>query len=123
MEEVKPQLLKITFDGIEVEVEPGTPLCRRRVKLPKRDDSQGHLVPPLAISYYKPLPVSGGKCRACLVKVSAGSAKDPRPMPKLVHPVSHRFRMVMDLVENTTNPAVLDTRKSIVEFLLINHLL
>ena len=34
--------------------------------------------------YYTPLKGSGGKCRVCLVKVTQGSAKDTRPMPKLV---------------------------------------
>lgn len=119
MEEVKPQLLKITFDGIEVEVEPGTTIMQAARKIAEADDSQGHLVPP-AMCYYKPLTASGGKCRACLVKVSAGSAKDPRPMPKLVPSCITQVQDGM-VVENTTNQAVLDTRKSIVEFLLINH--
>ena len=59
MEEVKPQLLKITFDGIEVEVEPGTTIMQAARKIAEADDSQGHLVPP-AMCYYKPLPASGG---------------------------------------------------------------
>ena len=63
---------------------------------------------------------SGGYCRTCLVRVAAGSTADPRPMPKLV--ASCRTN-VMDgmMVENITNPAVLEARKGVVEFLLINH--
>jgi NADH-quinone oxidoreductase subunit G len=56
----------------------------------------------------------------CLVKVAQGSAKDPRPLPKLV--ASCRTP-VMDgmIVQNITSPEVLEARKGVVEFLLINH--
>jgi NADH-quinone oxidoreductase subunit G len=52
--------------------------------------------------------------------VAAGSTADPRPMPKLV--ASCRT-LVMDgmVVESITSPAVLEARKGVVEFLLINH--
>lgn len=107
------ELVKITFDGVEVEVEPGTTILQAARKI------GGDIVPP-AMCYYSSLKGSGGKCRACLVRVAAGSAKDPRPMPKLV---ASCITTVQDgmVVENTTNPEVLDVRKSIVEFLLINH--
>lgn len=117
--EAQSTLFKITFDGIEVEVEPGTTIMQAARKIAEADHSQDHIVPP-AMCYYQPLKASGGKCRACLVKVSAGSAKDPRPMPKLVPSCITQVQDGM-IVENTTNEAVLDTRKSIVEFLLINH--
>jgi NADH-quinone oxidoreductase subunit G len=70
--------------------------------------------------YYSSLKGSGGKCRVCLVKVAQGSAKDPRPMPKLVASCSTN---VMDgmVVQNLTSPEVLEARKGVVEFLLINH--
>lgn len=79
----------------------------------------GELVPP-AMCYYTSLKDSGGKCRVCLVRVAQTSAKDPRPMPKLV--ASCRT-MVMDgmVVENITSPQVLEARKGVVELLLINH--
>ena len=79
----------------------------------------GDLVPP-AMCYYTSLKDSGGKCRVCLVKVSQTSTKDPRPMPKLV--ASCRTN-VMDgmVVQNITSPEVLEARKGVVEFLLINH--
>jgi NADH-quinone oxidoreductase subunit G len=106
-------MAKITFDGIEVEVEDGTSILQAARKI------GGDIVPP-AMCYYSSLKGSGGKCRACLVKVTAGSEKDPRPMPKLV---ASCITPVQDgmIVENTLNKEVLDTRKAIVEFLLLNH--
>jgi NADH-quinone oxidoreductase subunit G len=110
---MEQKLLKVTIDNITVEVEPGTTILMAARKI------GGDVVPP-AMCYYSKLQGSGGKCRTCLVKVAAGSAADPRPMPKLV--ASCRTA-VMDgmVVENITNPAVLEARKGVVEFLLINH--
>ena len=107
------KLFKVTIDNITVEVEPGTTILNAARKI------GGDIVPP-AMCYYTSLKGSGGKCRTCLVKVAAGSAADPRPMPKLV--ASCRTN-VMDgmVVENITNPAVLEARKGVVEILLINH--
>ena len=119
METTAPQLFKITFDGIEIEVPPGTTIMQAARKIAEADNSKRHLAPP-AMCYYEPLKGSGGKCRACLVKVTAGSAKDPRPMPKLVPSCITTVQDGM-VVENTTNEAVLEARKGIVEFLLINH--
>ncbi|SDY50660.1 2Fe-2S iron-sulfur cluster-binding protein [Hymenobacter psychrophilus] len=106
-------MAKITFDGIEIEVPDGTTIMNAARQI------GGAIVPP-AMCYYTPLKGSGGKCRACLVKVAAGSAKDPRPMPKLV---ASCITPVQDgmVVENTINDSVLDVRKGIVEMLLINH--
>lgn len=106
-------MAKITFDGIEIEVPDGTTIMNAARQI------GGAIVPP-AMCYYTPLKGSGGKCRACLVKVAAGSTKDPRPMPKLV---ASCITPVQDgmVVENTTNDSVLDVRKGIVEMLLINH--
>ena len=108
-EEVK---FKVTIDGDEIEVAPGTPILQAARQLGKH-------VPP-AMCYYSKLEGSGGKCRTCLVKVTAGSTKDPRPMPK---PVASCRTMVMDgmVVANETSPEVIEARKSVVEFLLINH--
>lgn len=106
-------MAKITFDGIEVEVEDGTSILNAARKI------GGDIVPP-AMCYYTPLKGSGGKCRACLVKVTAGSAKDPRPMPKLVASCVTPVQDGM-VVENTLSPQVLEARKGIVEMLLINH--
>jgi NADH-quinone oxidoreductase subunit G len=105
-------MLKVTIDDISVEVPVGTTILQAARMI-------GENVPP-AMCYYSKLEGSGGKCRTCLVKVTKGSEKDPRPMPKLV--ASCRTT-VMDGMEvrNTTSPEVMDARKGVTEFLLINH--
>lgn len=107
------QNFKVTIDGITVEVAPGTTILNAARQI------GGDIVPP-AMCYYSKLEGTGGKCRTCLVKVSKGSEKDPRPMPKLV--ASCRTT-VMDGMEvlNITSPEVVDARKAVVEMLLINH--
>ena len=106
-------LIKVTIDNIEVEVEPGTTILNAARKI------GGSVVPP-TMCYYSKLEGSGGKCRSCLVKVAQGSTKDPRPMPKLV--ASCRTA-VMDgmVVQNITSPEVMENRRAITEFLLLNH--
>lgn len=109
-EEVK---LKVSIDGISVEVAPGTSILNAARQI------GGDIVPP-AMCYYSKLEGTGGKCRTCLVKVSKGSEKDPRPMPKLVASCRTTVMDGME-VENITSPEVVEARKSIVEMLLINH--
>jgi len=106
-------MAKVTIDGIEAEVPDGTTILSAARMI------GGNIVPP-AMCYYSSLKDTGGKCRVCLVKVTQGSTKDPRPMPKLV--ASCRTT-VMDgmVVQNITSPEVLDARKGVVEFLLLNH--
>ena len=106
-------MAKVTIDGIEIEVPDGTTILNAARQI------GGNIVPP-AMCYYSSLKDTGGKCRVCLVKVAQGSAKDPRPLPKLV--ASCRTP-VMDgmVVQNLTSPEVLEARKGVVEFLLINH--
>ncbi len=105
--------MKVTIDNIVVEVEPGTTIMQAARQI-------SHEIAPPAMCYYEPLKASGGKCRGCLVKVTAGSEKDPRPMPKLVPSCITQAQDGM-IVENTINEQVLETRKGIVEFLLLNH--
>ncbi|HEY4967324.1 MAG TPA: 2Fe-2S iron-sulfur cluster-binding protein [Puia sp.] len=107
------KMFKVTIDNINIEVEPGTSILNAARKI------GGEVAPP-AMCYYSTLKGSGGKCRTCLVEVAAGSTADPRPMPKLV--ASCRTN-VMDgmIVKNITSEKVLDARKGVVEFLLINH--
>ncbi|CDS93892.1 MULTISPECIES: 2Fe-2S iron-sulfur cluster-binding protein [Sphingobacterium] len=109
-EEVK---LKVIIDGIPVEVTPGTTILNAARQI------GGDIVPP-AMCYYSKLEGTGGKCRTCLVKVSKGSEKDPRPMPKLVASCRTTVMDGME-VENITSPDVVEARKAIVEMLLINH--
>src|ERR671910_3508576 len=102
MADEQKKLLKVTIANITVEVEPGTSILMAARKI------GGEVVPP-AMCYYSKLEGSGGKCRTCLVKVSKGSEKDPRPMPKLV--ASCRTT-VMDGMEvtNQLSQRVLDAR-------------
>lgn len=103
----------ITVDGQTTEVAPGTTILEAARQI------GGKSVPP-AMCYYKPLENSGGRCRTCLVEVSKGSEKDPRPMPKLV--ASCRTT-VMDGMEikNLTSEKTQEARLAVTEFLLINH--
>ena len=107
------QLLKVTIDNITVEVPAGTTILNAARKI------GGDVTPP-AMCYYSKLKDSGGKCRTCLVEVSKGSEKDPRPMPKLVASCRTTIMDGME-VKNITSQRVQDARAGVVEFLLINH--
>jgi NADH-quinone oxidoreductase subunit G len=104
---------KVTIDGKEIEVAEGTTILNAARQI------GGEVVPP-AMCYYTSLKGSGGKCRTCLVQVTKGSEKDPRPMPKLVASCQ---TMVMDGMEvsNSTSEQVQKARAGVVEFLLLNH--
>ena len=104
---------KVKIDGFEIEVPEGTTILNAARQI------GGDIVPP-AMCYYSTLKGSGSKCRTCMVKVTKGSEKDPRPMPKLVTSCQ---TIVMDGMEvaNITSEEVLRARKGVVEFLLINH--
>jgi NADH-quinone oxidoreductase subunit G len=106
-------MLKVTIDNISVEVDEGTTILNAARKI------GGKVVPP-AMCYYSKLKGSGGKCRTCLVKVAQSSAKDPRPMAKLVASCSTPVQDGM-VVQNLTSPEVVEARRGIVEFLLLNH--
>ncbi|MBK9107100.1 MAG: (2Fe-2S)-binding protein [Saprospiraceae bacterium] len=106
------ELLKVTIDGRSIEVPSGTTILQAARSL-------GGKYPP-AMCYYSSLKDTGGKCRVCLVKVAQTSESNPRPMPKLVASCITRVENGM-VVENETNPEVIDARNGVVEFLLINH--
>jgi NADH-quinone oxidoreductase subunit G len=106
-------MLKVTIDNISIGVLEGTTILQAARQI------GGKIVPP-AMCYYSKLTGSGGKCRTCLVKVVISSSKDPRPMGKLVASCSTPVQDGM-VVQNITSQEVLDARKAIVEFLLINH--
>lgn len=105
--------MKVTIDGKEIDVPKGTTILQAARMI-------GPEVAPPAMCYYTKLKTSGGYCRTCIVKVTQGSSANPTPMPK---PVASCRTEVMDgmVVENFTNPEVLEARKGVVEFLLINH--
>ena len=105
--------MKVTIDGIEIDVPKGTTILQAARMI-------GPEVAPPAMCYYTKLKTSGGYCRTCIVKVTQGSTANPTPMPK---PVASCRTEVMDgmVVENFTNPDILEARRGVVEFLLINH--
>ncbi|CAN5607466.1 2Fe-2S iron-sulfur cluster-binding protein [soil metagenome] len=104
---------KVTIDNHVVEVPDGTTILQAARMI------GGAIVPP-AMCFYTPLKTTGGYCRTCIVNVTKGSEKDPRPMPK---PVPSCRQTVMDgmEVQGITSPALMEARKGVVEFLLINH--
>lgn len=106
-------MAKVTIDGHTIEVPNGTTILEAARMI------GGEIVPP-AMCYYSKLKTTGGYCRTCIVKVSKGSEKDPRPMPK---PVASCRTTVMDgmEVQNITSPDLLEARAGVVEFLLLNH--
>ncbi len=106
-------MVTVKIDGIEVQVEPGTTILNAARKI------GGEIVPP-AMCYYSKLKGSGGKCRTCLVRIAKNSAQNPNPAPKLVASCSTPVADGME-IENITSPQVLDARKGVVEFLLLNH--
>lgn len=108
-----PTNIKVTIDGISVEVPSGTTILEAARKI-------GGKVAPPTMCYYSKLEESGGKCRTCLVEVSKGSDKDPRPMPKLMASCRTGAMDGME-VKNLSSERVLDARSGITEFLLINH--
>ncbi len=106
-------LFKVTIDNITIEVPPGTTILNAARKI------GGEVAPP-AMCYYSKLEGSGGKCRTCLVEVSKGSEKDPRPMPKLLASCRTAVMDGME-VKNITSEKVIEARNGVIEFLLINH--
>lgn len=107
------QIFKVTIDNITIEVPAGTTILEAARKI------GGEVAPP-TMCYYSKLEGTGGKCRTCLVEVSKGSEKDPRPMPKLQASCRTAVMDGME-VKNITSDKVFEARASVVEFLLINH--
>lgn len=113
-------MAKVTIDGQTIEVPDGTTILQAARMIVDDKNYTGVNIAPPTMCYHSKLKTSGGYCRTCIVKVTKGSEKDPRPMPK---PVASCRTTVMDGMEvvNLTSPEVLESRKAVVEFLLINH--
>lgn len=109
----KESKIKIVIDGQTTYVAPETSILEAARQL------GGKSVPP-AMCYYSKLKNSGGRCRSCLVEVSKGSDKDPRPMPKLVASCRTTVMEGME-VKSSTSEKVQEARKAVTEFLLLNH--
>src|SRR5262245_10177376 len=92
---------KLTIDGREIEVEPGTTIIRAAERL-------GITVPHYC--WHPGLSVAGN-CRMCLVEVEK--------MPKLTTACSTAVGDGM--IVRTSNPRVKEAQDAIMEFLLINH--
>lgn len=105
--------MKITIDGHQIEVEPGTTILQAARKV------GGPSVPP-TMCYYSKLRDCGGKCRCCLVEVSKGSDRDPRPMPKLQASCVTAVQDGME-VKSATSERAVKARHTVTEFLLANH--
>jgi NADH-quinone oxidoreductase subunit G len=110
---------KVSIDGFSIDVPDGTTILQASRLLALAGTMPDANVPP-AMCYYSKLKTSGGYCRTCIVKVTKGSDKDPRPMPK---PVPSCRQTIMDgmEVQNLTAADLLEARAGVVEFLLINH--
>ncbi len=93
--------IKLTIDGKTVSVEPGTTVLRAA-------EEAGIKIPHYC---YHPGLSLAGNCRMCLVEVE----KAPKPMASCMAPVAE------GMVVNTKSESVVSIRKSVMEFLLINH--
>src|SRR6185436_3328316 len=101
---------KVTIDGHSIEVPDGTTILQASRMIVDSKGYEGENIAPPTMCYYTKLKTSGGYCRTCIVKVTKGSEKDPRPMPK---PVASCRTNVMDgmEVQNITSPELLEARK------------
>lgn len=105
--------MKITIDEHTIDVEPGTTVLQAARMI------GGDCVPP-TMCYYSKLKDCGGKCRCCLVEVSKGSERDPRPMPKLQPSCITAVQDGME-VKSASSERAMKARSAVTEFLLINH--
>ena len=105
--------ITVTIDKKSIQVSPDTTILNAARAI-------GPEVSPPAMCYYSKLKDSGGYCRTCLVKVSKGSAKDTRPIPKLVPSCKTLVQDGME-VQNNDSKEVLEARAGVVEILLFNH--
>ena len=93
---------KLTIDGQEIEVEPGTVIIQACEQL-------GIEIP--RFCYHERLNIAGN-CRMCLVEVSPGP---PKPQASCALPCADK------MVVKTDTPMVKKAREGVMEFLLINH--
>ncbi|EKV30849.1 NADH-ubiquinone oxidoreductase chain G [Caenispirillum salinarum AK4] len=93
---------KLTIDGIEVEVEPGTTILQAAEQV-------GVEIP--RFCYHERLSIAGN-CRMCLVEVQPGP---PKPAASCAMPVADGMTV------KTNSPMAMKARKGVMEFLLINH--
>ncbi len=97
----KGQLLKVTIDGTELSVPPGTTILQAAERV-------GVVVPRYC---YHPGLSAPALCRMCLVEVEAA----PKPLPSCVQQVQD------GMVVRTSTPDARKARRAVIEFLLVNH--
>ncbi|CAH2604847.1 NADH-quinone oxidoreductase chain 3 [Rhodovastum atsumiense] len=95
-------MVKVTVDGIEVEVAPGSNVLQAC-------EAAGREVP--RFCYHERLSVAGN-CRMCLVEIEKAP---PKPFASCSYPVAD------GMVVHTDTPMVRAARRGVMEFLLINH--
>ena len=93
---------KLTIDGQEIEVAPGTVIIQAAEQL-------GIEIP--RFCYHERLAIAGN-CRMCLVEVAPGP---PKPQASCALPCAD------NMVVKTNTPMVKKAREGVMEFLLINH--
>ena len=94
-------MAKVTVDGIEVEVPSGASVLQAC-------EMAGKEIP--RFCYHERLSVAGN-CRMCLVEIE----KNPKPVASCAFPVAD------GMVVKTDSPMVRQSRRGVMEFLLINH--
>ena len=93
---------KLTVDGIEVEVAPGSTVLQAI-------EAAGKEVP--RFCYHERLSIAGN-CRMCLVEIRPGP---PKPAASCAMPAGDNMEVL------TASPMTQKARKGVMEFLLINH--
>jgi NADH-quinone oxidoreductase subunit G len=93
---------KVTVDGVEIEVAPGTTVLQAC-------EQAGKEIP--RFCYHERLSIAGN-CRMCLVEVSPGP---PKPAASCAMPVAEGQQI------KTDSPMVKKARRGVMEMLLINH--
>ncbi|WP_135466452.1 NADH-quinone oxidoreductase subunit NuoG [Crenalkalicoccus roseus] len=94
-------MVKVTVDGIEVEVPNGASVLQAC-------EAAGKEIP--RFCYHERLSVAGN-CRMCLVEVE----RAPKPVASCAYPVADGMKVFTD------SPMVRNARRGVMEFLLINH--
>ena len=95
-------MVKVTVDGIDVDVPAGSNVLQAC-------EAAGKEVP--RFCYHERLSVAGN-CRMCLVEIEKAP---PKPFASCAYPVHE------GMVVHTDSPMVVNARRSVMEFLLINH--
>jgi NADH-quinone oxidoreductase subunit G len=95
-------MVKVTVDGIDVEVPAGSNVLQAC-------EAAGKEIP--RFCYHERLSVAGN-CRMCLVEIEKAP---PKPFASCAYPVAD------GMVVHTDTPMVVNGRRGVMEFLLINH--